>query len=159
MIWHKVFNPDSIPRRKIIVIRYRNLAGEIEDDMAFRSSGSSGNPSELICLNSSTRLSDVIYWAYLDEELKYDGSIEEDDTVSPTIDGDEDDGNGSEFTSREFGILLAFQKFLQRNNIAIIPDLDEGGFFVRDTSGVNRDFRLTDDWCISSDNLPITGDD
>lgn len=102
------------------------------------------------------RLSDVISWTYLDEELKYDGSIE-DDTVSPTINGDEDDS--SEFTSRELGILHALQKFLQRNNIAIIPDLDEGGFFVRDTSGVNRDFRLTDDWCISSDNLPITGDD
>lgn len=153
MIWHKVFNLDSIPPGKIIVIRYRNLAGEIEDDMAFRSSN---NPSELICLNSNMRLSDVISWAYLYEELKYDGSIE-DDTVSPTINGDEDDS--SEFTSRELGILHALQKFLQRNNIAIIPDLDEGGFFVRDTSGVNRDFRLTDDWCISSDNLPITGDD
>lgn len=153
MIWHKVFNPDSIPSGKIVVIRYRNLAGEMEDDMAFRSSVDS---SELICLNSSTRLSDVISWAYLDEELKYDGSIEE-DTVSPTINGDEDDN--SEFTSRELGILLALQKFLQRNNIAIIPDLDEGGFFVRDISGVNRDFRLTDDWCIRSDNLPIAGDD
>jgi hypothetical protein len=117
MIWHKVFNPDSIPRRKIIVIRYRNLAGEIEDDMAFRSSN---DPSELICLNSSTRLNDVISWAYLYEELKYDGSIEE-DTVSPTINGDEDDGNGSEFTSREITILLAFREFLRNMEIAINP--------------------------------------
>lgn len=152
MIWHKVFNPDSsIPPGRIIAIRYYNSAGEIEDDMAFRSSR---DPSELICLNSNTRLSDVISWAYLYEELKYDGSIEE-DPESPTISED----NNSGYTSRELKILLALQKFLQENNIAIIPDLDEGGFFVRDTSGVNRDFRLTDDWCINSDNLPITGDD